>query len=153
MKPMRIPATIGRLLACERGTMFLELGIIATLLTTTALGLAEYAAVSGQAGKLSNAARAGVEYAMKHPADTTGITNVAVQSGNLNAATLTLSTNQFCECPDTSGSVDCTIACSSGELPDLFVTVNLSQPAEGFFHGSGMVPDFTLERSATMRVR
>ena len=152
---MRIQAairTIRGFAACERGNVLIELGLVATLLTATVMGMAEYAAVSSQSSKLSNAARAAVERAMKDPADITGITDVAVKSGNLTAATLTVAVNQFCECADT-GTAACTDTCADGDLSNMFITVSLSQPAESFLQGSSVMPNFTLDRAATMRVR
>lgn len=137
---------------CERGNALLELGLVATLLTGTAIGLLEYGAVSGQASSLSAAARAAVEYAMKYPTDVTGITSVAAKSGEMDPATLTVAVNQFCECPG-QGAVACTDVCADGSVNNAYVTVGLSQPAESWLQGSGFIPSFTLDRAATMRMR
>ena len=141
-----------RFAACERGNTLVDLGLVAMLLTGTVTGLLEYAAVTTQSSKLSNAARTAVEYAMKNPADVTGITNVAVRSGNLDPATLTVAVNQICECPG-AGAVPCTDTCSDGSVNNAFVRVDLSQPAEGFLQGSSVIPSLTLDRAATMRLR
>lgn len=152
MKPMCRFHALHGFAACERGNALLDLGLVAMLLTGAVIGLLEYAAVTTQSSKLSNAARAAVEHAMKDPADTAGITNVAIRSGDLTSATLTVTVNQFCECPG-SGTAACTDTCANGELSNAYVTVGLSQPAESFLQESGVMPDVTLQRTATMRMR
>ncbi|HEX9696595.1 MAG TPA: TadE/TadG family type IV pilus assembly protein [Actinomycetota bacterium] len=141
-----------RFVACERGNVLVELGLVSTLLTTTVLGLFELGAVTSQSIRLSNAARAAVEFATKFPGDEAAIAEVAVESGNLSPETLSVVVNQFCECPGT-GAANCADTCSDGSLSNMFVTIVLSQPAESFLEASGVMPDFTLESAATLRVR
>ena len=152
MKPARAFPAIHGLIACERGNMLVELGFAASLLAVTILGLVEYAAVTNQSIKISNAARAAVEYAVHNPSDTPGITDAAVKSGDLAAATLSVAVNQFCECPDT-GAVECADTCADGSVNNSFVTVTLSQPAESFLEAGGIMAGRTLQGSATLRTR
>ena len=141
-----------RFASCRDGNVLVEFGFIAMLLMATVVGAIEFTAVMSQTTKISNAARAAVEYAMKDPAAITEITNVAVRSGNLDPATLSVAVNTFCECPGV-GSVPCGDTCSGGITNYSYVTVNLSQPAQSYFHGAGFLDSFNVGRSATMQLR
>lgn len=152
MKQSRLVAAIRHFVACERANGIVELGLVSALLMASVFGLVEFAAVTGQSIKLSNAARAAVEYATGDPTDITGITNVAVRSGDLNSATLTVAVSQFCECPGV-GSAGCGDVCSDGSPSSMYVTVSLTQPAESYIEGNSLLADVTLDRAATMRIR
>jgi Flp pilus assembly protein TadG len=152
MKPMCNSKPITRFAFCESGNVVVEFGLVASLLMITALGTLEFAAVMSQTSKMSNAARAAVERAIHDPTDITGITNVAVRSGNLNSGTLNVTSTQFCECPGV-GSVPCTDTCAGGSMNNAFITVNLSQPAESYMQESSFLDGITLVRSATVRLR
>jgi len=152
MRSVKSANAVQRFVACERGNVLVELGLVASLLMATVLGLFEFAAVTSQSSKLSSAARIAVEHAVKDPSDVTGIRNVAVQSGSLVDATLSVDVNMFCECPG-SGSAGCADTCIDGTLSNMFVAVSLSQPAETLMQGGGLLKDLTLAQTATMRMR
>ena len=152
MKPMCNFKAITRFAFCERGSAAVELGFVAILIMTTLLGALEFSAVLSQSNKLSNAARAAVERAITDPTDITGITNVAVRSGNLDSGTLDVTVNQICECPG-YGSVPCSDTCAGGITNSSFITVNLSQPAESYIQDQGYLNSITLNSSATLRSR
>jgi len=152
MKPVNAFKAIHEFVACERGNVLVELGLVASLLMATILGLFEFAAVTSQSSRLSSAARIAVEHAAKDPSNETSIRNVAIRSGGLIDATLTVDVNTFCECPG-SGSAGCADTCSDGTLSNMFVAVSLSQPAESLMQGGGLMKNFTLDQTATMRMR
>jgi len=152
MKPVCNLREITRFAFCETGSVAVEFGFVAVVIMATLLGALEFTAVLNQSNKMSNAARAAVERAIVDPDDITGITNVAVRSGNLASGTLNVTVNQFCECPG-DGQVPCTDTCTGGITNNSFVTVNLSQPAESYFEGPGFLNGLTLNRSATLRLR
>jgi Flp pilus assembly protein TadG len=146
------PNFLNRFVQARDGNVLVEFGFIAMLLMGTVVGALEFVAVMSQTTKISNAARAAVEHAMKDPAALTEITSVAVRSGNLNPGTLNVTVNTFCECPGV-GSVPCGDTCTGGITNYSYVTVNLSQPAQSYFHGSGFLGSFNIAKSATMQLR
>lgn len=152
MMQIAISRCLRRFAQCQKGNVLVEFGLVATLLMGTVVGAMEFTAVMGQTTKISNAARAAAEHAMKDPAATTEITNVAVRSGNLDPATLNVTVNTFCECPGI-GSVPCGDTCAGGITNYSYVTVSLSQPAQSFFQGHGFLTGVTVARSATMQMR
>lgn len=152
MKPRCIFKGLTRFAFCESGMASVEVGFIAIVIVTTLLGALEFSAVLSQSNKMSSAARAAVERAIVDPADISGITSVAVRSGNLDPGTLNVTVNQFCECPE-FGPVPCTDTCMGGETNNSFVTVNLSQPAESYIQEQGFLNGLTLNSSATLRLR
>lgn len=143
---------LNRFVSCRSGNVLVEFGFIAMLVMATIVGAIEFTGVMSQTTKIANAARAAVEQAMKDPAAVTDITNVAVRSGNLDPATLSVTVNTFCECPGV-GSVPCGDVCSGGITNYSYVTVNLSQPAQSYFQGAGFLGSFTVGKSATMQLR
>ena len=78
-----IKKLLDRFGASRDGNVLVEFGFVAALLMATAVGAIEFTAVMSQITKISNAARAAVEHAMKDPEALTEITNVAVRSGDL----------------------------------------------------------------------
>lgn len=141
-----------RFSSCENGNVLLEFGFIATVLLGALVGVVEFMAVMSQTTKVTNAARAAVQHAMRDPDDVTGITSVAAKSGGLDSASLTVTVDQFCECPGV-GSVPCGDTCAGGETNYGYVTVNVSQPAMSYIHGNGLLGGVVIDRSATMRTR
>ena len=136
---------------CKRGAIAVEFALIAPVLAALALGLFEYFAATHQAMQLASAARAGAEYAMSYPSDSAGIEQAVLGSGQLAAAGLSITVSQLCECPDGT-SVSCTATCG-GNLSNVYVQVALSQPAKSILTASGVMAGYTLNTSATLRVR
>lgn len=79
-----------------------------------------------QSSSLSNAARAGAQYAMRFPSDSDGIKQAVTKAVNFEASTLTISSQLTCECADGS-AVACTDTCG-GTAPRSFVKVDVSMP-------------------------
>jgi hypothetical protein len=137
---------------CRSGVSALELGLIAPVLATMAVGLFEYFGAAHQAMELAAAARAGAEYAMSYPSDSEGIQQAVVGSGKLSPAGLAIDVAQICECPDGT-PIACGDVCAGGVQSNVFMRVALSQPARSILAASGFMPDYTLSGSAMLRVR
>jgi Flp pilus assembly protein TadG len=136
----------------EEGVAAIELAAICAVLATLAVGMFEFATAIHQNVQLQQAARAGVEYAMKFPSDVAGIEQAVIGSTRNPSSGLNISINQFCECPDAT-SIVCTDTCPVNVLPNTFVQVSLAQPASGILSPTGLLPGISLSASATMRVR
>lgn len=152
MKPWRFIKSHRVLTICERGNFSVEFALVSVVLIVMLTGLFQYAAVIHQTMQLNQAARAGVEYAMTYPSDTTGIQQTIISSSAMNTTSIAVTVNQFCECPDGT-AVACTGTCASGLQSNAFIRVDVTQPAKGPLQSSGFLSDSTVQASAVMRVR
>lgn len=135
----------------EDGGALVDLGLILSATTVVVIGLAETAAISSQSSRMSNATRAAVEQAIKDPSDVTAIKNVAARTGNFDPTTLSVAVGAICECPGPV-QVICTATCSDGSTNSMYISVDITKQSQSYIPG-GMMPTFTLNRGATMRVR
>ena len=151
---MKIAARVAMLRSlgrCRRGAIAVEFALIAPVLAALVVGMFEYFGATHQAMQLASAARAGAEYALSYPSDSTGIEQAIQGSGQLATAGLSITVSQVCECPDGT-AVACTDTCG-GNLSNVFVRVALSQPAKSILASSGVMSGYSLSTSATLRVR
>ncbi len=143
---------LGDMRECERGAIAVELGVIMSVLTVLVIGLLEYAQAIHQHILLEQAARAGAEYALRFPTDTSGIQMAVAGAGTANADTLTVTSAQYCECPDGS-SADCSNSCTDGSQPNEYVRVGVMQPAMDTLSQTGLLSGRILSASAALRLR
>lgn len=140
------------LLACERGNITIEFALISFVFLAMLFGLFEYGARIHQTMQLSQAARAGVEYAMTYPSDNAGIQATVTNSTAMDTASMTVAVDQFCECPDGSPA-GCSDTCSPGQLSNAYIRVTASQPPKAPLYASGFLSGSPIQASAVMRVR
>lgn len=151
--PIRVLGRIlGRLLASARGSVAVELGLLAPVAAVMLVGMFEFTGAYEQGMDLATAARAGAQYAIIYPTDTTGIQNAVIDSGAISPTNLTVTVKQFCECPDGT-SITCTSTCSGGVQNDVYMQVALSQPAKSLLTSTGLMSGRTVSASATLRMR
>ncbi len=158
---------------CTRGAAVIEFALLAPVLLLMVVGAIDFGTFIHQKMQLQSAARAGVQFAAQSSttlSDTAGIANAAQIASELDFTGVTTTTTQFCSCsdgiestPDADGN--CTDTCAGGELPGLYVRVDLTGQFTPLFPiaaisdlasstGSGGVTDLlTLEGEASMRVR
>ena len=110
----------------EDGTVAVEFAVAAPVLLILLSGMVDLGLALDQSSSLSNAARAGAQYAIRFPSDTSGITQVVAKAMNADPSDLTVNANLSCECPGGS-AVACTDVCS-GASPKSYMTVSVSMP-------------------------
>ena len=152
MIPACLIPRIHELRRCQDGVASIELAFAATLLTILLLGMIEYASAIHQSVQLQQAARVGAEFAVKYPADSTGIEQAVANATDDNSGNLTVTVTQFCECPDGT-SADCTGTCAGGVAPDTFVKVALVQPASSYLPSWNPLSNLNLKAAATLRAK
>ena len=137
----------------DEGGALIEFALVLPILVLLSLGVADYGAAANLATKLNNAARAGAQYGLSHPADTcgiaaavTGATNdsttgmtVKVFQGPTTSSSVTLSgcsnptapVAYYCTCSDSSSTAtvqDCTTGtCASPAYKNFYVGVSVTQ--------------------------
>ncbi len=94
----------------------IELAIAVPLLTLILAGTMEFGRAFYAAAEVSNAARAGVQFAAINPANASNYTGMQQAATNdaVNVSGLTATASKFCECPDGT-SADCTSGICSGK--------------------------------------
>lgn len=97
----------------DKGGALIEFAIVLPILVVLSLGTADYGGAVNLATKLNNAARAGAQYGLAHPADTCGI--VAAVTGATNDSTTGMTVNVF-QGPTTSSSAAIS-GCSNATAP------------------------------------
>ncbi len=123
-----------------------------TVLTTLVVGLFTYAQAIRQSIALEHAARAGVEYALRFPNDASGIQMAVAAAGTVDQANLTVSSTQFCECPNGT-PIDCNSACTGNVAPNQYIQVAVAQPAKDTLAATGLLSGRTVQASAVLRLR
>jgi Flp pilus assembly protein TadG len=151
MKPNRILTLWRKLRASERGNLSVELALSTLFLLPMLTGLLHYGGLFHQTMQLRQAARAGVEYAMTYPSDTTGIEQAVTTSSAMSSTGIVVAVNQFCECPDGT-SVSCTGTCASGGKISAFVDVIVTQPPNPIVQFFPLGSETLVRGRAVMRV-
>ena len=98
----RISKSLARLAGFRRaqeGTIAAEFALAAPVLLLLVSGMVDLGLALDQSSSLSNAARAGAQYAVRFPSDTSGITQVVAKAMNADPSDLTVNANLTCECP------------------------------------------------------
>jgi Flp pilus assembly protein TadG len=151
------------------GQAFVELAFVVPVLILLLLGAVELGRLAYADIEVSNAARAGVAYAMQSntkASDSTGIQNAAKQDApditglivdNNGPPTLTC----YCETAGVAAASSCTTintgsvgpgACASPSIIVEYVQVNTSATIDTAFHFVGIPSSVTLQGLAIMRV-
>ena len=160
-------------LRCTRGATVIEFALLLPVLLLMVVGAIDFGTFIHQKMQLQSAARAGAQFAAQSDAtisDTAGIALAVAGASELDFTGVTTTTTQFCSCSDgiesaPDGTGICTGTCAGGELPGLYVRVNVAGqftplfPIRGISDlasstGSGGVTDLlTLVGEASLRVR
>lgn len=133
------------------GNVLVEFALLLPVAAVLLLGLFDYGRAVNERMALQSAARAGGEYAMRNFSDTAGITQAVQAASGLESQTLSVTTTQFCECPDGT-SVACGGTCATGEFL-AFVSVTVTKPFGTMLPGSVVGNGELLSGSAVLRIR
>ena len=145
-------AWLRRIGRCRSGTAAIETAAMLPLFAVMLAGLFDFGSSVMNAMALEAAARAGAQYALTQPSDTTGIAAVVSAATRLDATTLTITSSNACECPDGS-SVDCTSGtCGAGVTLVRFVTIQVTQPFTSLMPYPSFMRPTQLSGTAVVRV-
>ncbi len=137
------------------GNATIELALIMTVMAAVIILGVDFSRMTIEKHRLEQFARAGAQYGLLGQTEAQNLTEVATavrDAAGDDAAALTITTTNFCECPDGSATA-CDDECS-GVVPDLFLSVEVSKNFDYLFAlGSSLTGAITLEGTATVRVR
>jgi Flp pilus assembly protein TadG len=139
----------------EEGNVLIEFALALPVLCLMLVGGFDLGRYAMQKSAILEGARAGAQYGVFNPGDSSGINTTAQNASGLSGVTATNSV--FCEC--TAGtSVSCTTTCGSGQTLKKYVTVSTSRsysPVVGaldFGSFGSWTPPTSMSASVTMIV-
>ncbi|PYT11575.1 MAG: pilus assembly protein TadE [Acidobacteria bacterium] len=136
----------------QRGSAMLELAVAVPLLALVLAGVMEFGRVFYTAAEVSNAARAGVQYAAINTANASNFDGMQQAATNdaANVPAMTATASQFCECPDGTSTSCSTGSCS---LKRTYVKVVTSAQFRTMGTYPGIPNPISVSSQATLRVQ
>jgi Flp pilus assembly protein TadG len=134
----------------ESGQALIELAVVGSLLVLIALGMIEFSPVIRSSIEVSNAAKAGAQYAAQNGAtasDSTGIQNAAAAAAP-DLSGLTATSSYACVCSDGSSSTCQNTDCANSHIEES-VTVNTQVNVTPMLELPGFSQSYTLNGKAT----
>jgi Flp pilus assembly protein TadG len=144
-------ALLRRIAGCRSGAGTIEVALTLPVIVLVLTGLFDFGSSVMNAMALQSAARAGAQYALARPDDANGIAAVVAAAARLDAASLTITTNSYCECPGRQ-TVACGGVCAANVQPGRFVSVEVAQPFVGILPYPSFMRPTRLRGSSVMRV-
>ncbi|WP_374764137.1 TadE/TadG family type IV pilus assembly protein [Yunchengibacter salinarum] len=129
---------LGRLTGAEEGSVAVETALVTTVLLVMAVGALDFGLAFSRRMALSEAVRAGADYAVMAPpmggdmAPVVAATRQAAPDG-AGAETRAVDVALFCTCPGEAGRHDCIIGagatptCAAGTLRNVYVRVSATE--------------------------
>lgn len=156
---MRKPFSLPRLMSADEGTAAVELALAAPMLLALMLGTVEVGRYADYSLKVTNAARAGVQYGAQNLAtasDSAGITAAALADAQ-SMSGLTATTRTFCTCADGSADANCVVATCPAATNHriVYVQVNTAGTLSSLLNYSGLpsaLQSISVSGLAIMRV-
>jgi Flp pilus assembly protein TadG len=141
----------------EKGQALLELALFLPVVLVLTIGILEIGRLAYYGIEVSNAARAGAQYATQSLAlaatattDTTNITNAAQLDAPDVTPGLAVTAVQSCGCPGAAAGGCPALGCT---YPLVYLTVTTTYTLNPLFHYPGFPASFPLTGSSTMPVR
>lgn len=145
---------------CARGSVAIELALLAPVLAAILLGSIDLGSYIYEKMQVQSASRAGAQYAIQSSGNSQDPVSiaVAVRASSTDLATgTTITTETFCGCSDgsetaVSGTTGCGGTCSGGEFPALSVRVTVTNTFTPIFPYPGIPDPVVLTGVTSLRV-
>lgn len=138
-----------RFIEDENGGPAIEFAMVASLIAICLPAMIDMATLINEKMKISGGMRAGEQYALKYPTDSTGIAQAIASASNLSSSSITVTTSEFCECSGVSNI--CSSSCSYGVQLAKYLTITVNYDISSLYNYS--VPFYPQSISKTMMVR
>jgi Flp pilus assembly protein TadG len=139
-------------LRCNSGSVAVSTALIAPLLILMISGVVDLGRAAYDATSLAGAVRAGGQYALRAPNDDAGIKLAVKTASTLSDGTVTVTTQQFCECPDGT-STNCSASTCGSVTMRKFVRVSATLPFSKIMTSSAIVVPSSLSAQAVVRTQ
>jgi Flp pilus assembly protein TadG len=134
----------------RRGNAAIEFAILMPVAAFMLVALLDFGMAVNYGLSLRSATRAAIGYAVKNPADTTGIRQIVADAVGTQTDSLTVTTTQFCECVN-GASIACGGACADGSATIVFVQIDASQAYAPIIPYPGIPNPIPLSSKAVFR--
>lgn len=155
-KPQLWRRTFQEWRASTSGAVSIELGFVAIILATLAVGAFDFGRYGILKTRVTSAARAGAQFGVQDLStanDSDGMVGAALVDMDAVLADLNVKeARTYCECP-TGGEVLCNTTCADGGFAPQYVEVKIGQNIELLFGYPGVPENITVQSSSSMRVR
>ncbi len=138
-----------RLYSDEGGVVIIEMALFMAAFSIVLVGLISFTAIAGASVQLSDALRAGEQFALKQPTNTSGITYTVENATSLPPSNVTSTATTFCECNGVSAT--CQSSCSGTMATYVTITAGYSVPLVLTF--PGFSNPYPLNKSVSVRVQ
>ena len=140
-----------KFIADEGGGPAVEFALVGVFLALMMPSLVDVATMVDGAMRLSIGMRAAEQFALKYPANTSGITTAATQASGISSDLISISSPQFCECDGASSS--CNNSCGAGATKATFVNLTVTYTISSKYttHGALLFPS-ALSKNIKIRV-
>lgn len=150
---------LGHFLAQRRGASAVEFGIFAPIILLMLAGLVDFSMYIGDRLELEQAVRAGGQYALRNPGNSTAIANAVVAATNLPITTADVTVGTpYCECLTGVTNV-CTgdvayTPCADGLAPAEYLTVTANTTYDAMFIDLPVLAaNMSISQQLVLRVR
>jgi Flp pilus assembly protein TadG len=137
---------------CKSGSVAVSTALVAPLLILMISGVADLGRATYDATSLAGAVRAGAQYALRSSNDDAGIKQAVKAASTLAGETVTVTTQQFCECPNGS-STNCSVSTCGTAVMRKFVRVSATAPFSKIMTSSAIVVPSSLSAQAVVRTQ
>jgi hypothetical protein len=141
----------GKPLRCTSGSVAVSTAIVAPMLIVVLANVVDVGRATYDATSLSGAVRAGTQYALHTPNNTTGIKAAVSAASTLSGDAIVPDAVQFCECPNGT-SVSCSNNCGTEPLRK-FVRVTATHSFSRIMSSLSVVIPSTLTAEAVVRIQ
>ena len=138
------------------GNVTIEMALLLTFLLILVLGAYDFGRLALTKSEVTNAARAGAQFAVldqTNADDDDRLIQAARDEANDVYNELVITPTNFCRCPGSSASVDCSTTCADGGYTALYVQVTVQDEMELLFTYPGIDDVQTLSSTSILRVR
>lgn len=140
-----------------QGNAAVEFAFLIMFFVVVALGAFDFGRYAMESSEVTQAARAGTQFAVLNQANATDTASI-IQAARNEAEdldnSLGITTRNYCVCPESSAEVNCANTCADGQFAPLYVEVSVTNnDFDLLFHYPGVPDNITLNSVSTMRVR
>lgn len=137
------------------GNAAIELSMIAPLLVTMMVGIADYGMAIYRDMQVQHAAQAGAEYAIKNGFNASSITTAVTSATAMSGIAASPAPAQSCGCASgtTITTATCGSACTGGANAGVYVTVSAQGTYTTIVPYPGIANSFTLNAASTVRIQ
>lgn len=147
---------LGAWMTERHGNVSIEMAFLVTFLLVLVMGAYDFGRLAMEQSGVTQAARAGAQYAVLDQANAMDIDGMKQAAKNeAEDPNLDVEADWFCRCPGGAKTTDCVTNCADGNFPPMYVEVTVTDTLDMLFDYPGLpgTDTYTMTSTSTMRVR